>query len=212
MNGKRLNLHLALLVWTICLPGIWAQSPGASLKPAESGDAGVPAEAKPPVNVSPEYIVGKSDVLHVNVWKEPELSQTVTVRTDGNISLPLISEVKVSGMTPLQIQTMIADKLKAYMTNPQVTVTVTEIRSKRAFITGEVARPGGYSLNAETTVLQLIAEAGGFTQFAKRDDIVVLRFENGKREKLVFKYKAVVQGKNASQNIALRPGDTVVVP
>jgi polysaccharide export outer membrane protein len=212
MEGKRFKIQLALLALTLCLPGAWGQSAGASLKPAESGDTGVSAKAKPSVNLSPEYIVGESDVLHVNVWKEPEVSQTVTVRTDGNISLPLINEVKVSGMTPLQIQIMIAEKLKAYLTNPQVTVTVTEIRSKRAFITGEVARPGGYSLNAETTVLQLIAEAGGFTTFAKRDAIVILRLENGMQQKLAFKYKDVVQGKNASQNIALRPGDTVVVP
>src|SRR5262245_22352672 len=164
-------------------------------------------KSKSQPSVSPDYVVGESDVLHINVWKEPEISQTVTVRTDGNISLPLINEVRVSGMTPLQIQAMIAEKLGAYLTNPQVTVTVTDIRSKRAFITGEVARPGGYPLNAETTVLQLIAQAGGFTPFAKRDSILVLRFENGKREKLPFRFKDVVQGKGASQNVTLRPGD-----
>jgi polysaccharide export outer membrane protein len=156
--------------------------------------------------------VGESDVLHVTVWKEPDVSQTVIVRTDGNISLPLINEVRVAGMTPSQIQNVIAERLKGFLTNPQVTVTVTDIRSKRAFITGEVIRPGGYSLNAETSVLQLIAQAGGFTPFAKRDSIVVLRVADGKAVKLKFKYKDVVQGKNTEQNIALHPGDTVVVP
>jgi polysaccharide export outer membrane protein len=156
--------------------------------------------------------VGDSDVIRVNVWKEPEVSQTVVVRTDGNISLPLINEVKVSGMTPLQIQDMVAEKLKGFLNNPQVTVTVMEIHSKRAFITGEVARPGTYSLNAQTTVLQLIAQAGGFTPFAKKDSIVVLRTEDGRQSRLKFKYKEVVQGKKTEQNIALHPGDTVVVP
>jgi polysaccharide biosynthesis/export protein len=156
--------------------------------------------------------VGESDVLRVNVWKEPEVSQTVVVRTDGSISMPLINEVKVAGMSPLTIQQVIADKLKAFLTNPQVTVTVMEIHSKHAFITGEVAHPGGYSLNTETTVLQLIAQAGGFTPFARKGDIVVLRSENGKQQRLRFKYKDVISGKKTDQNISLRPGDTVVVP
>jgi polysaccharide export outer membrane protein len=142
-------------------------------------------ELKPAVPVPAGYIVGDSDVIHVNVWKEPEVSQTVVVRTDGNISLPLINEVKVSGLTPLQIQDLIGEKLKGFLNNPQVTVTVIEIRSKRAFITGEVVRPGTYSLNAQTSVLQLIAQAGGFTPFAKRDSIVVLRTEDGKQSSQV---------------------------
>jgi polysaccharide export outer membrane protein len=194
-----------------CAPG-WAQSPGSNLKPPESTAASDTSKS-PSASVRPqEYLVGESDVLNVNVWKEPEVTQTVVVRTDGYISLPLINEVKVSGMTPVQIQDLIATKLKAYMTSPQVTVTVTEIRSKRAFITGEVARPGGYSLNTETSVLQLIAQAGGLTAYAKRENITVLRFENGKQQRLPFRYKEVVQGKNTEQNVALRPGDIVVVP
>jgi polysaccharide export outer membrane protein len=182
----------------------------ADTKTANAANAADPA--KPPQPVPPEYVVGEADVLNVNVWKEPEVSHTVVVRTDGNISLPLINEVKVSGLTPLQIQEVIAERLKGFFNNPQVTVTVTDIRSKRAFITGEVSRPGGYSLNAQTTVLQLIAQAGGFTPFAKRDSIVVLRNEDGKSQKLKFKYKEVVKGKNTEQDIALHPGDTVVVP
>jgi polysaccharide biosynthesis/export protein len=191
------------------------QTTTANLKspdPATSDTAKPADTAKPEVIVPAGYIVGDSDVIRVNVWKEPEVSQTVVVRTDGNISLPLINEVKVSGMTPLQIQDMVAEKLKGFLNNPQVTVTVIEIRSKRAFITGEVARPGTYSLNAQTTVLQLIAQAGGFTPFAKKDSIVVLRTEDGRQSRLKFKYKEVVQGKKTEQNIALHPGDTVVVP
>lgn len=208
--------QIILTALVCCMFGsLVAQTQTANFKtpdPAAS-DPARPADTAKPAEVVPAgYIVGDSDIIRVNVWKEPEVSQTVVVRTDGSISLPLINEVKVSGMTPLQIQDMVAEKLKGFLNNPQVTVTVIEIRSKRAFITGEVARPGTYSLNAQTTVLQLIAQAGGFTPFAKKDSIVVLRTEDGRQSRLKFKYKEVVQGKKSEQNIALHPGDTVVVP
>jgi polysaccharide export outer membrane protein len=220
---KKMIAGLLAACW-IATSALAQTTTAASLKtPEAAGDAkaadtktagvsGAADSAKLPQTLASEYIVGEADVLNVNVWKEPEVSQTVVVRTDGNISLPLINEVKVSGLTPLQIQNLIASRLKSFLNNPQVTVTVTDIRSKRAFITGEVIRPGSYSLNAQTTVLQLIAQAGGFTPFAKRDSIVVLRNEEGKLQKLKFKYKQVVQGKNTEQNISLHPGDTVVVP
>jgi polysaccharide export outer membrane protein len=226
LSCKKMMINAVAVCWMAGV-GLAAQTQSANLnspspashdpaKPAETAktpDTTKPADTvKPLVAVPSGYIVGDSDVIRVNVWKEPEVSQTVVVRTDGNISLPLINEVKVSGLTPLQIQDLVGEKLKGFLNNPQVTVTVMEIRSKRAFITGEVARPGTYSLNAETSVLQLIAQAGGFTPFAKKDSIVVLRTEDGRQSRLKFKYKEVVQGKKTEQNIALHPGDTVVVP
>ncbi len=168
------------------------------------------AKAEPEPKV--EYVVGEGDVLHIDVWQEPEVSQNVTVRPDGNISLPLINEMKVGGMTPLQIQGLVADKLKGFVNQPKVTVTVTEVHSRRAFITGEVTHPGEFPLNTQVTVLQLIAQAGGFTPFAKTENIMILRIDNGKELRLKFKYKEVLRGKNTEQNIALQPGDTVVVP
>ena len=226
--------RIVVVCWTFGAAGAFAQTQSANLQGPESSESAKPVEAKPadtakadtakpaenaqpadtklPQIVPTEYIVGESDVLRVNVWKEPEVSQTVVVRTDGNISLPLINDVKVAGLTPVQIQSMVAEKLKGFLNSPQVTVTVTDIRSKRAFITGEVVRPGGYGLNSQTTILQMIAQAGGFTPFAKRDSIVVLRSEDGKLQRLKFKYKQVIDGKNTEQNIALHPGDTVVVP
>ncbi len=212
---KKQLVLTVVICWIACAGSLMSQTQAANLKspdPAAS-DTPKPTDTTKPAEVVPAgYIVGDSDVIRVNVWKEPEVSQTVVVRTDGNISLPLINEVKVSGMTPLQIQDLVAEKLKSFLNNPQVTVTVIEIRSKRAFITGEVSRPGTYSLNAQTTVLQLIAQAGGFTPFAKTDSIVVLRTEDGRQSRLKFKYKEVIHGKKAEQNIALHPGDTVVVP
>jgi len=211
---KQLVLAIAIS-WIAGAGSLVSQTQTANLKSPDPAatDVAKPTDTAKSAEVVPTgYIVGDSDIIRVNVWKEPEVSQTVVVRTDGNISLPLINEVKVSGMTPLQIQDMVAEKLKGFLNNPQVTVTVIEIRSKRAFITGEVARPGTYSLNAQTTVLQLIAQAGGFTPFAKKDGIVVLRTEDGRQSRLKFKYNEVVQGKKTEQNIALHPGDTVVVP
>ncbi|HEX4602548.1 MAG TPA: polysaccharide biosynthesis/export family protein [Candidatus Angelobacter sp.] len=219
-SHKKLMLNTVMVSAMAAVGSLMAQTQSANLKPMEPAttaaakptETAKPADTKSAVAVPAGYVVGDSDVLHVNVWKEPEVSQTVVVRTDGNISLPLINEVKVSGLTPLQIQELVAERLKGFLNNPQVSVTVAEIRSKRAFITGEVTRPGTYSLNAETTVLQLIAQAGGFTPFAKRDSIVVLRTDEGKQMRLKFKYKEVVKGKKTEQNIALHPGDTVVVP
>jgi polysaccharide export outer membrane protein len=214
ISFKKQIVIMVAVCW-IAAGSLVSQTKTANLKSPDSAgaDATKATDITKPAELVPAgYIVGDSDVIRVNVWKEPEVSQTVVVRTDGNISLPLINEVKVSGMTPLQIQDLVGEKLKGFLNNPQVTVTVIEIRSKRAFITGEVARPGTYSLNAQTTVLQLIAQAGGFTPFAKKDSIVVLRTEDGRQSRLKFKYKEVVQGKKTEQNIALHPGDTVVVP
>jgi polysaccharide export outer membrane protein len=214
-SHKKLMINIVAICCLAGVSSLTAQTQSANLKSNEAvgADAAKPADiVKPEASVPVGYVVGDSDVLHVNVWKEPEVSQTVVVRTDGNISLPLINEVKVSGLTPLQIQNLVAEKLKGFLNNPQVTVTVAEIHSKRAFITGEITRPGTYALNAETTVLQLIAQAGGFTPFAKKDNIVVLRTDDGKQMRLKFKYKEVVQGRKTEQNIALHPGDTVVVP
>ncbi len=213
MSLKKLAILIGCLIGLMGILASAQQQTAAAVRAGEStADTSSAAKSKLPDVKPDEYSVGESDVIRVNVWKEPEVSQTVVVRTDGSISMPLINEVKVAGMTPLTIQQVIADKLKAFLTNPQVTVTVMEIHSKHAFITGEVARPGGYPLNTETTVLQLIAQAGGFTPFAKKGDIVVLRSTNGKQQRMRFKYKEVISGKKTDQNISLRPGDTVVVP
>jgi polysaccharide export outer membrane protein len=192
----------------------------AKLVPAKDTAATVApvAESKPEPDVKaaselkPEYVVGEGDALHIDVWQEPEVSQNVVVRPDGKVSLPLVNEVKVSGMTPLQIQAVVAEKLKTFVNQPKVTVTVIEVHSRKAFITGEVAHPGEYPLNTQVTVLQLIAQSGGFTPFAKTENIMILRVSDGKEQRLKFKYKEVLRGKNTDQNIALEPGDTVVVP
>ncbi len=159
-----------------------------------------------------EYKIGPQDVLRIDVWKEPEITRTVPVRPDGKITLPLLNDIQAAGMTPMELANVIHEGLKKYINEPQVTVSVEEINSRRIYVTGEVIRPGAFPLLPNMTVLQALTSAGGFTQFAKMKNIYVLRTEGGKQSKLPFNYKAVIDGKNTTDNIQLRAGDTIVVP
>ena len=159
-----------------------------------------------------EYKIGPQDVLRIDVWKEAEVSRAVPVRPDGKISLPLLNDVQAAGLTPMQLSTVIADGLKKFMNDPQVTVSVSEINSRRIYVTGEVTRAGAFPLLPNMTVLQALSSSGGFTQFAKLKNIYVLRIEDGKQVKLPFNYKDAVNGKKPEQNVLLQPGDVIVVP
>jgi polysaccharide export outer membrane protein len=210
--------RLILLVMVLALASQIGISQNAAV-PKEDADAGKSPEPSTTEvrtgrvpSVSPEYRVGESDTLQITVWKSPDLSKTVVVRPDGMIALPLIGDLKVIGMTSGEIQELVTSKLKDYVVSPRVLVEITEIRSRRVFITGEIVRPGLYPLGGQTTVLQLIAQAGGLTPFAKRKSIVILRQENGKQTRFPFNYSDVVHGRSPQQNIPLAPGDTVVVP
>lgn len=159
------------------------------------------------------YIIGDDDVLAINVWNQPDLKQPIPVRPDGKISLPLVGEVEAAGRTPAQLQEDIATKLQSYIHHPDVTVIVQQINSKKFNILGRVTRPGAYPLSTTTTVLDAIAQAGGFQDFAKQKDVYVLRkTPNGSESRLPFNYKEVIKGKNLEQNIKLEPNDTIVVP
>jgi polysaccharide export outer membrane protein len=158
------------------------------------------------------YVIGAQDVLDINVWKEAELTRTVPVRSDGKISLPLLNDVQAAGLTPTQLAAEITTRLKKYVTNPQVTVIVSQINSQRVYILGEAARPGAYPLLPGMNVLQALSSAGGFTMFANTKKIYVLRQEGGKQEKFPFNYKDVIDGKHAEQNIVLKAGDQIIVP
>jgi polysaccharide export outer membrane protein len=159
-----------------------------------------------------EYKIGAQDVLRVDVWKEDQLTRIVPVRPDGKITLPLLNDVQAIGLTSMQLATVIADGLKKYITNPQVTVTVAEINSRRIYVTGEVTRPGAFPLLPNMTVLQALSGSGGFTQFARSKKIYILRTDDGKQTKIPFNYNEVVGGKKPEQNIVLQPGDVIVVP
>lgn len=158
-----------------------------------------------------QYAIGPADVIHVNVWKNADLSQTVTVDPNGFVSLPLLGDVHVAGMTTDQMAAVLGSRLASYMVNPLITVSVVDIRSRQVYITGQVGKSGAYPLIVPVTILQLIAQAGGLNAYAKRKDIYVLRTTNGHTEKLPFNYTKVTHG-DGRDNILLQPGDTVIVP
>jgi polysaccharide biosynthesis/export protein len=160
---------------------------------------------------APDYVIGADDTLHISVWKEPDLSETLPVRPDGKISMPLLDDIPAAGMTPELLKELITSKLKKYIADPRVTVVVTAMNSRRIFVTGEVTHTGPMNLLPHMTMLQALSQAG-FTQFANVKKIYLLRTENGKQVKLPFDYKAVIKGDHPEQNIALKPGDTLVVP
>jgi polysaccharide export outer membrane protein len=162
-------------------------------------------------NVAPDYVIGADDTLHISVWKEPDLTETLPVRPDGKISMPLLNDITAAGLTPLQLRDTLTERLKKYVSDPRVTVVVTGMNSRRLFVTGEVTHTGPMTLLPHMTMLQALAQAG-FTQFANLKAIYLLRSENGKQHKLPFNYKEVVKGNHPEQNIELKPGDTIVVP
>lgn len=185
-------------------------APDESTQKAGASGAGA-AAAEVKANDS-EYEIGPQDVLRIDVWREDQLTRIVPVRPDGKVTLPLMNDIRAEGLTPMQLAAIITEGLKQYINNPQVTVTITEINSRRIYVTGEVARAGAFPLLPNMSVLQALSSSGGFSQFARLKNIYVLRLENGKQVKHPFNYKEVVKGKNAEQNILLKPGDVIVVP
>lgn len=176
---------------------------------APSGDAAASTAARAHNN---DYVIGDDDLLEINVWKDQELSKTVPVRSDGKISLPLVGEVQAAGRTPLQLEGDITSRLRSFMNDPEVTVIVAKINSQKFNVMGEVNRPGSYPLSITTTVMDAIATAGGFRDFAKKKDVIVLRQNpNGTESRFTFNWDAYIKGKNPQRNIRLQPGDTVVV-
>jgi polysaccharide biosynthesis/export protein len=182
-------------------------SAGTAVNTSDAAKLGVA-----PATTDPAYMIGPEDVLDINVWKEPDMTRTVPVRPDGKISLPLINDVQAAGLTPLQLASTVTERLRKFLTDPQVTIIVTTINSQRVYVVGEVLRAGAFPLIPGMTVLQVLANAGGFTTFANEKKIHVMRVVDGKHVELPFNYREVLKGDNPDQNIKLEPGDTVVVP
>ncbi|MGC2772925.1 MAG: polysaccharide biosynthesis/export family protein [Candidatus Sulfotelmatobacter sp.] len=213
------ELTLAMLLLGLTAIGGWAQNQHLDQSSAdESGNtiAASPNNQKISVTMStvspePPYVIGIDDILHIAVWKEPDLTSTLPVRSDGMISVPLLNDVQAAGLTPMQLAALLTQKLRKYVAVPNVTVVVTQTNSHRIYVIGEVLRTGPMSLLHNLTVLQALATAG-FTQFANTKGIYVLRAENGQEKRIPFDYKRVIKGEVADQNILLKPGDTIVVP
>jgi len=224
-NDAILMLALLVLVGTPVLAAYGQNTTNTAgvAKPALSTNSTDAKTGQPPATDTPppkiadihpdSYVVGTEDILTINVWKEPEISKVVPVRPDGMISLPLVGEIKATGLTPIQLQDQISNSLRKVMSDPQVTVIDSEVHSLAFNVVGQVLKPGYYPLTRRMTVLDAIALSGGFQPFAKQKKVYVLRTAaNGNQVRLPFNYKNVVKGKNADQNIELQPRDTVVVP
>ena len=229
MLRRKLNrgtiLAVGWLATTFCwVPGSVAQEPQA---PKESPAKESAPEAKPaqpstqlptadPKKTSAsemqDYRIGEQDVLNITVWKEPQLSGTVTVRPDGKISLPLVDEVVAVGLTPLELQNVLVEKFKPFLTLPQVSVSAREINSRKVYVMGQVGHEGPFRINSNTTVLEILAEAGGLKDYASRKKIYVMRTLKGKQVRYPFNYDAVIRGEHNEQNLILQPGDIIVVP
>ena len=198
---KRMSLFIMLLLAAL----------GAAAQAQENATK-KPSGTSVSATDDPNYIIGAQDILDINVWKEPELTRVVPVRPDGKISMPLLNDVQAAGLTPMTLAANITASLKKFVSDPQVTIVVTQMNSQRIYILGEVARPGAFPLLPGMTMLEGLSSAGGFTQFANTKKIYLLRKVNGKMEKYPFNYKDVIHGKAAEQNVSLKAGDTIVVP
>jgi polysaccharide biosynthesis/export protein len=205
-NNLRMRWLGLVLLCPLMTTWLWAQAGSASSAPASNAPASKPHDDS--------FVIGNDDVLTINVWKEPDVSQkAIPVRSDGKISLPLVGEVQAAGRSPLNLEQDIAARLKSYIADAEVTVMVQQINSQKYNMLGQVTKPGAYALTNSVTVLDAIAIAGGFRDFAKQKSIYVLRQNpDGTQTRLPFNYKDVVKGKNSEQNIKLQPRDTIVVP
>jgi polysaccharide export outer membrane protein len=184
-----------------------AEVQSAAAQPSNGGAAAATAPAPPA-----DYVVGPNDLLSVVFWREPEMSGQVRVRPDGRISVPLLNDVPAVGLTPDQLRRQLEQAAKKFIAEPNATVVVLEINSRSVFVVGQVATPGVYPLNTPMNVLQALAAAGGLLEFADGKNIVVERNAGGRKERLRFSYPDVVKGKRVEENVALKPGDTVIVP
>jgi polysaccharide export outer membrane protein len=215
MNCSIIAAGVLMLAACSTLPAQTAAATGSSPESARPA-AGVPDQVTPsPVTRvhNNTYVIGDDDVLEINVWKETDLCKTIPVRSDGKISLPLVGEVQAAGRTPVQLEEEITSRLRNFITEPAVTVMVQKINSLKFNVMGEVIKPGSFTLTTNMTVVDAIATAGGFKDFAKKKSIYILHTNaDGTEARLSFNYNDFVKGKNPKGNIHLQPGDTVVVP
>jgi polysaccharide biosynthesis/export protein len=202
---------IAILLGFAAAQGVAQNAAQGKDKPAADSSPGQSSPSQPMSVAGLSYVIGADDLLLVSVWKEPDLTMTLPVRPDGNISLPLLNDVTAAGLSPTQLAASITEKLRKYVADPRVTVIVTQINSQKVYVTGEVLHTGALQLLPHMTVLQALADAG-FTQFANTKGIYVLREENGQPQKIRVNYKRLVKGQAIDQNIILRAGDTIVVP
>jgi polysaccharide export outer membrane protein len=208
MNVKSRWVTRAMAMFLL-LPNAVASAAQQSPAPTANASPVVPVAG---VQVPGDYVIGPDDVLTIVFWREKDLSGEVAVRPDGKISLPLLNDVDAAGLTVEQLRLRITESAGKLIEEPTVAVVVKQINSRKVFITGQVAKPGPYPLNGPTTVVQLLAIAGGVLEYADDKNIAIMRTENGKPVSLRFNYDQVKKRRNLEQNIQLKPGDTIIVP
>jgi polysaccharide export outer membrane protein len=195
---------IGLAIFCISTPIAYTQTDKEVLLKKQS-QAEVPAD-------SANYIIGSEDVLYIHVWKEENLSKTVSVRMDGKISIPLVDEIQAAGITPLQLKGKLTEKLQDFVEAPNVTVIVMEANSFKVYFSGQVKTPGVLRLRSETSIAQAISMVGGFTDWANQSKIIIIRKEEGKERRFTVNYKNIINGKDLKSNIILKSGDTIIVP
>lgn len=202
---------IAVALWlSLIMSSGWPQASAKTRNKARPADASS-AQTELASTPGPDYVIGADDVLHISVWKEPELTETLPVRPDGKISIPLLGDVQAAGLTPVQLSLAITERLKKYVADPRVTVAVTDMKSQRIYVLGEVLHTGAMPLLPGMTVLQALATAG-LSQFTNTKGIYLLRTVNGRTQRIPIPYKQLLKGEAMEGDIALRPGDTLVVP
>ncbi len=196
-----------VILWSLLLLSLFSGYSRADKEVPEKreGQAEVAAD-------SDQYVIGAEDVLYIHVWREEALTRTVPVRMDGMISLPLIQEVKAEGLTPFKLKEVLTQRFKEFIEAPNVSVAVMEANSVKVYISGQVRTPGVYRLRSETTLLQIISMAGGFTDWANQKKILIIRKEDGKEKRMTVNYKKIIKGDDPGSNIILKAGDTIIVP
>ena len=205
MKLHRIVVITAILITSVATTAAAQQPVAAAPKP----QANVP---KPQIAATlEEYRIGPEDVLSISVWKNDPMSRVLPVRPDGMISLPLLDDIMAAGLTPAELRNLLAQRLAEYVPSPAVTVIVNDVKSFKVSVIGEVMKPARYELKSRTSVLDVLALAGGFNQFAARTRIVVLRQEGDKKIRIPFNYNRVTNG-NDDENLFLRPNDIVLVP
>lgn len=197
LRGPALCMVVVALTVTAGCAGMRAAAPEGRATP--SAEAG-------------EYRIGPADILQISVWKNEALSRTVPVRPDGMISLPLLNEVRAAGRTPMELREVLKNELEDYVTAPEVSVVVEEVHSFTVSVLGEVKASGRYELSSRATVLDLLAEAGGLTEFANGSGIVVLRPDGHGMKRIPFDYSEVISTNGSQENFIVQPGDIIVVP
>jgi len=209
MNSPRIVVFAVWAVLSVSLSAQTTQTKLGSHDQAQraNSDSAAPVGIAPPAG----YVIGADDLLSIRFWADTQLSADVVVRPDGKISIPLLNDVQAAGLTPEQLNAVLEKAASKYIAEPDATVIVREVRSRKVYVLGQVARPNQVALNTEMNVLQVLTAVGGLLEYADKSNIIIVRVENGRERRLKFNNNDVVKGKNVQQNIRLQPGDTVVV-